>query len=232
MQVPTLVGTVFARTSALAEWFNARTENAHGSRKKMIVALARRLLIALWHFVRYGVRSGRPASCTLRGAPKVHLTVSGLSSMLAMGSPMTVRGGGVPCPSTASMAFNRMSRRFAASLPDAHDRIMVWVLGPRQIQGCGTIIRDATRELPLDFVHLTTPRAGRRARGWQGGPRSVGNISQRIAQRRTARFRSLRGSRSCGWITKPRTAAASRSRSPSLCHSSTPRPCSVGVGRG
>ena len=37
----------------MARWFEARTKN--GSRKKMIVALARKLLIALWHFVRDGV---------------------------------------------------------------------------------------------------------------------------------------------------------------------------------
>ena len=36
-------------------WFEARTKNARGSRKKMIVALARKLLIALWRFVRDGV---------------------------------------------------------------------------------------------------------------------------------------------------------------------------------
>jgi transposase len=46
---------VFQKESALAKWFRARTENARGSRKKMIVALARKLLIALWHFVRDGV---------------------------------------------------------------------------------------------------------------------------------------------------------------------------------
>ena len=44
----------FQKGSALAKWFEARTENARGSRK-MIVALARKLLIALWHFVRDGV---------------------------------------------------------------------------------------------------------------------------------------------------------------------------------
>jgi transposase len=43
------------KESALAKWFEARTKNACGSRKKMIVALARKLLIALWHFVRDGV---------------------------------------------------------------------------------------------------------------------------------------------------------------------------------
>jgi transposase len=46
---------VFQKESALAQWYRARTENARGSRKPMIVALARKLLIALWHFVRDGV---------------------------------------------------------------------------------------------------------------------------------------------------------------------------------
>ena len=45
----------FQQESALAKWFEARTENNRGSRKKMVVALARKLLIALWHFVRDGV---------------------------------------------------------------------------------------------------------------------------------------------------------------------------------
>jgi hypothetical protein len=45
----------FQKDSALAKWFRERTENARGSRKKMIVALARKLLIALWHFVHRGV---------------------------------------------------------------------------------------------------------------------------------------------------------------------------------
>jgi transposase len=45
----------FQKDSALAQWYRTRTENARGSRKKMIVALARKLLIALWHFVRDGV---------------------------------------------------------------------------------------------------------------------------------------------------------------------------------
>ena len=45
----------FQKQSRLAQWYRARTEGARGSRKKMIVALARKLLIALWHFVRDGV---------------------------------------------------------------------------------------------------------------------------------------------------------------------------------
>jgi transposase len=45
----------FQEDSALAKWFRARTESAPRLRKKMIVALARKLLIALWHFVHDGV---------------------------------------------------------------------------------------------------------------------------------------------------------------------------------
>ena len=46
---------MYQKDSALAQWFEARTKNARTSRKKMIVALARKLLIALWRLVRDGV---------------------------------------------------------------------------------------------------------------------------------------------------------------------------------
>ena len=46
---------MFQKDSALARWFRARTDNVPRLRKKMIVALARKLLIALWQFVREGV---------------------------------------------------------------------------------------------------------------------------------------------------------------------------------
>src|ERR1700716_3538156 len=43
---------MFQKDSALAQWFRARTETAaRGTRKTMIVALARKLLIALWRLV-------------------------------------------------------------------------------------------------------------------------------------------------------------------------------------
>jgi transposase len=46
---------LFQQDSALAEWFHSRTEGANGARKtKMIVALARKLLIALWRMVTTG----------------------------------------------------------------------------------------------------------------------------------------------------------------------------------
>jgi len=46
---------MFQKESTLAQWFRARTESARGTRKTMIVALARKLLIALWRLVREGV---------------------------------------------------------------------------------------------------------------------------------------------------------------------------------
>ena len=45
----------FQKESALARWYQARTADSRaGTRKTMIVALARRLLIALWRFVTTG----------------------------------------------------------------------------------------------------------------------------------------------------------------------------------
>jgi transposase len=46
---------MYQQDSALAQWYRARTEKARGTRKPMIVALARKLLIALWRLVRQGV---------------------------------------------------------------------------------------------------------------------------------------------------------------------------------
>jgi transposase len=46
---------MFQKDSALAQWYRQRTENAPGTRKTMVVALARKLLIALWHLVRDGI---------------------------------------------------------------------------------------------------------------------------------------------------------------------------------
>lgn len=45
----------FQPESDLVLWFKKRTENARGSRKLMIVALARKLIVALWRYVNTGV---------------------------------------------------------------------------------------------------------------------------------------------------------------------------------
>ncbi len=47
---------MFQKNTALAQWYRARTEGAKGARKTtMIVALARKLLIALWRMVTTGI---------------------------------------------------------------------------------------------------------------------------------------------------------------------------------
>jgi len=57
---------MFQKNSALAQWYRARTEDARGKRKTMIVALARKLLIALWRLVTTGEV---PAGVALRTTP-------------------------------------------------------------------------------------------------------------------------------------------------------------------
>ena len=75
-----------------------------------------------------------------------HLTVSALSAPCD-GSPMTVRGGGVPARTTALMPLCRMGPPPRSSLPM---RITASWSGSlaRRIQGCGTIFRAPTRSSP------------------------------------------------------------------------------------
>jgi transposase len=56
---------LFQKDSALAQWYRTRTEGAGKKRKTMIVALARKLLIALWRLVTTGEV---PAGVVLRAA--------------------------------------------------------------------------------------------------------------------------------------------------------------------
>ena len=57
---------LFQKDSALAEWYRARTiDGRRSTRKVMIVALARKLLIALW---RLAVAGEVPAGVALRPA--------------------------------------------------------------------------------------------------------------------------------------------------------------------
>lgn len=46
---------MFQKGSALAVWYRQRTENAASTRKTLVVALARKLLIALWRLARDGI---------------------------------------------------------------------------------------------------------------------------------------------------------------------------------
>ena len=112
-------------------------------------------------------RGCRPPSGTLKGedAVKEHLTVSAQSARCD-GSPMTVRGGGVPAKTTALMPLCRMGPPPRSFRCDAHHCIMVWVLTHR-IQGCGTNVRAHTRAPPR--TSSSRPKqVCRRARTRQG----------------------------------------------------------------
>lgn len=56
---------IFQKDSALVQWYRTRIETGGGKRKTMIVALARKLLIALWRLVTTGEV---PAGFVLRAA--------------------------------------------------------------------------------------------------------------------------------------------------------------------
>jgi len=56
---------IFQKDSALAQWYQTRTASVGKKRKTMIVALARKLLIALWCLVTTGEV---PAGVVLRAA--------------------------------------------------------------------------------------------------------------------------------------------------------------------
>jgi transposase len=73
---------MFQKDSALAQWYRQRTENAPATRKTMVVALARKLLIALWRLVRDGDRAGWRAAAprSLSGRILPSATASVLSA--------------------------------------------------------------------------------------------------------------------------------------------------------
>jgi transposase len=57
---------MFQKDSALTQWFRKRTADGRaGTRKTMIIALARKLLVALWRYVNEGVV---PEGVVLRAA--------------------------------------------------------------------------------------------------------------------------------------------------------------------
>ena len=135
----------FQGDSALAQWFQARTETVKGTRKPMIVALARKLLIALWRFTTTGMvpdgvvlrREHEPNhqdvdSNRLQGFRLGHLTARRSPSEAAL--PVA------PYGLCAGKRVGTPPRSFAA---DAHDRIMVRISYPPDTR----LWRDVLRPL-------------------------------------------------------------------------------------
>jgi transposase len=91
----------FQEASGLAQWYRTRTVDARGgTRKTMIVALARKLLIALWRLVTTGEASGTASSCVRRHEPCQQESRQEFFGAvhLSMTAAMTIRGGGNPTP--------------------------------------------------------------------------------------------------------------------------------------
>ena len=153
---------MFQKGSALAQWYRARTVDARqGTRKSLIVAMARKLLIELWRFVTTG--QTRPASRCVRFRPARHNDF-GAWRLDCRWRPMTIRGGGDPNPRMASMPPCRMGLPLRSSAADAHYCIMVQILCIYRIQVCGAKLR-ANWRAPLRSSSLSSlsPTCGKGA---------------------------------------------------------------------
>jgi hypothetical protein len=84
---------MFQKDSALAHWFYARTKHAPQTRKTMIVALARKLLIALWRL------NSTPAASRARRMARSFAAVSELPSSATSARS---RGGDATAPGPSS----------------------------------------------------------------------------------------------------------------------------------
>jgi hypothetical protein len=111
---------LFQKDSALAQWYRRRTEHAPKARKTMIVALARKLLIALWGWcTRAWCRRVSPCARRNDHERLVAANPDGfrLDLLPVSESPMTVRGGGVPGKPWLSCRCAEWARRLGASPP-------------------------------------------------------------------------------------------------------------------
>jgi hypothetical protein len=79
---------LFQKDSALAQWYRTRTAGAGKNRKTMIVALARKLLIALWRLVTTGeVPAGVVSHSLSDGGSKKLVSRSNSRKLLIDGHP-------------------------------------------------------------------------------------------------------------------------------------------------
>jgi transposase len=107
---------LFQKESALVKWFQLRTADGRmATRKTMILALARKLLIALWRLA--------PARCR-RASPCVR-PHEGFCGADDNQPQMTNRGSGAPMSDMALAPRSRMDPPPRSSPADAHDCIMV-----------------------------------------------------------------------------------------------------------
>ena len=164
----------FQKESALAQWYQARTADSRvGTRKTMIVALARKLLIALWRFVTTGETL---EGVILRPVAKA----SGKSIFYLFGARAGVQGGlpiddprwREPADDRAEMPTERMGPPPGALPPMRMTASWSGSKRTYRIQVCGAKTRP-NGELPSDHYadrRRETPELRRKAHlmfGWE-----------------------------------------------------------------
>ena len=108
----------FQKESALGQWYRARTEGAAGKRKTtMIVALARKLLIALWRMVTTGEIPAGVALRTAAAKTSYRGAANPVSASFALWRQplIMIRGGGDPNTAMALKPCPEWGRRLGAS---------------------------------------------------------------------------------------------------------------------
>ena len=121
---------MFQKDSALAQWYRAPDRGAEGARKTtMIVALARKLLIALWRMVTTGeIPKGivmTASGLTTVGRGKTEMQLRRPLARFRAGPLKTIRGGGDPSRSMAATPSRRMGPPPRSLAAEANDCFMV-----------------------------------------------------------------------------------------------------------
>ena len=136
---------LFQKDSDLVQWFRSRTEGAKGALKtKMIVALARKLLIALWRMVTTGeVPRGVVLRSGLNRRQEVQAQSCGTSGDVdTHGWSLTIRGGGDPSRNMVIEPFVRMGPPPRSLAAEANDCFMVRT---RRVQPNTRLRREISR---------------------------------------------------------------------------------------
>src|SRR3984893_11386483 len=142
----------FQKESALARWYQARTADSRvGTRKTMIVALARKLLIALWRFVSRLARHWRASSCVrlAKASGKSIFYLFGARAGVQGGLPIDDPRGREPAVDMAQMPTERMGPPPGALPPMRMTASWSGSKRTYRIQVCGAKTRP-NGELPSD----------------------------------------------------------------------------------
>ena len=94
---------------------------------------------------------------------------------------MTVRGGGFPTSPLAFMPIGRMGPPLRSFAADAHDCIMVWVLGPTEYKVVARLIRAPQAGSPLIVIPIapSVPSCSKLSRYGLASPEHAARVARR-----------------------------------------------------